>query len=63
MLPQGNKASSIHILLDSRRESHSIKSDLARLLLVLFWATVVIFCAYLKGILNPIPSQLPTLSV
>lgn len=60
MSPQGKKASSIHILPDSRRESHSIKSDLAkRLFFVLFRATVGIFCACLKGILNWIPSHLP----
>lgn len=36
-----NKASSVHILLDLRKESHSIKSDLAkRLFLELFRATV-----------------------
>ena len=57
---QGNKASTVHILLDSRKESHSIKCDLAkRLFFVLFRATVGIFCAPLKGVLNQIPSHFP----
>lgn len=60
MSPQGNKASSVHVLLDSTRDSHSVKSDLAkRLFLVLFWAMVGIFWAPLKGTLNRIPSHLP----
>ena len=57
---QGNKASTVHILLDSRKESHSIKCDLAKcLFFVLFRATVGIFCAPLKGVLNQIPSHFP----